>query len=360
MSTKPQTIDWTALPHPKKPDGSWRKVGIEIEFSGTELSQVAQQVQQLYGGELEEKNRFKYVLSQTDWGDFSIEVDSTLLKDKRYKEHLASWGIELAENDEEALEKWMSQMAVSLVPVEVVSPPIPLDECAALETLCHKLQDLGAKGTHDSIAYAFGVHFNPEVIKAGDVAEMRDILRAYVLMEDWLRELFSVDWSRRLSTYIQSFGEEYAGVLLEPEYTPGLEGFIDDYMTHHPTRNMGLDMTPLMAHLDRKRVEQKVTETHLVSSRPTYHYRLPNSRIGEEGWSLGYEWQGWQLIERLAAAPQKLEALSERRLNRHTHPFQIWVKEMGYHLTKICEEAGWLQGELRELALEKWGEELAD
>ena len=51
-----------------------------------------------------------------------------------------------------------------------------------------------------------------------------------------------------------------------------------------------------------------------MSPRPAYHYRLPNCRIDEPGWSIAAEWGRWVLVERLAARPDFSERLSRTYL----------------------------------------------
>jgi hypothetical protein len=53
-----------------------------------------------------------------------------------------------------------------------------------------------------------------------------------------------------------------------------------------------------------------VQERHLVKPRPAFHYRLPNCMIDEPEWTVAREWNTWVAVERLAADPGRLGALS--------------------------------------------------
>jgi hypothetical protein len=48
----------------------------------------------------------------------------------------------------------------------------------------------------------------------------------------------------------------------------------------------------------------------LVKPRPTWHWRLPDSRVGAPGWSILPAWERWVEVERLASDPWALTELS--------------------------------------------------
>ena len=88
--------------------------------------------------------------------------------------------------------------------------------------------------------------------------------------------------------------------IAEPEFTSRDIGIlIDLYLERAGSRNHGLDMLCLFAHVDRDRVGAKM-DLASVSARPTFHYRLPDCRIGDPNWSLALEWNRWVAIERLS------------------------------------------------------------
>jgi hypothetical protein len=165
------------------------------------------------------------------------------------------------------------------------------------------LRELGATGA-DQVLHAFGLHLNPEVASF-DADYLLRHLRACLLLSDWLRAEIGIPFSRRVSQFVAPFPESYHQLLLSPDYAPGVEALIDDYLTYNPTRNRELDMLPLFSHLDRDRVMQVVSDKN-TSPRPTFHYRLPTSRVDEPGWSVVLEWNRWVAVERLAADPDAL------------------------------------------------------
>src|SRR6185436_20978207 len=104
-------------------------------------------------------------------------------------------------------------------PTEISAPPIPITDLAPLDALRDLLRQAGAKGTRRSVLYAFGMHINPE-LPSDDPAEVRDVMRAFLLLEPWLRERTEVDLTRRIAPYINPFPREYARLILREDY-PG-------------------------------------------------------------------------------------------------------------------------------------------
>ena len=118
---------------------------------------------------------------------------------------------------------------------------------------------------------------------------------------------------------------------------PDLDRFITDYLEHNPTRNRSLDLLPVLAQHDLARVKGAVEEPDLVSARPAFHYRLPNSMLDNRDWSLAVEWNRWVTIEQVAMSPD-LAAMCEDYRATFRQPFaalqQIWLKRT----------ARWLEG----------------
>lgn len=69
-------------------------------------------------------------------------------------------------------------------------------------------------------------------------------------------------------------------------------------------------MLPLFASIDEARVQEAVDDP-LVTGRPTLHYRLPNSEVDDEAFTLRSIWQDWLEVERLAADLERLRAMGE-------------------------------------------------
>jgi hypothetical protein len=108
--------------------------------------------------------------------------------------------------------------------------------------------------------------------------------------------------------------------VLAPNYAPSVSQLIDDYLKHNPTRNRGLDLLPLFAHLDKDRVTRAVDDDR-VSARPTFHFRMPDSRVDDPRFRITEQWQAWLEVERLACDPLRLAEQSRIAFARLQSPF---------------------------------------
>jgi hypothetical protein len=140
-------------------------------------------------------------------------------------------------------------------------------------------------------------------------------------MSPLLRRRIDVDPMRRILPYIDPFPLAYIRKILRGDYAPDISALIDDYIADNPTRNRELDMLPLFAHLDEDRVRRQLDDP-LIKSRPTYHYRLPDTNFNKSGWGAVEEWNRWVIVERLAANPERLARLAELFLQRNPEDFQ--------------------------------------
>jgi hypothetical protein len=135
-------------------------------------------------------------------------------------------------------------------------------------------------------------------------------LRAFLALYDWLYALADIDFTRRLTSFVDPFPEEYRLAVLDPSYAPDLDALIDDYLKANPTRNRALDMLPAFAFLKPDKVRAALDEPSSIKARPTFHYRLPNCLVDQPEWSFALEWNRWVEIERLAADAERLTRVS--------------------------------------------------
>ncbi|MEA3639269.1 MAG: amidoligase family protein [Lamprobacter sp.] len=288
--------------------GQERRVGVEIELSGLSISETADLVQEtLFGADAAEvlhPGRYEIALRGDPAGDWEIELDFAYLKALGRRERNED---DLGAAVEGFAEDLLRLIAERIVPVEVISPPLPLSRLAEFNLIIERLRAAGASGTAGDPTYAFGMQLNPEM-PATDVDSIRQYLQAFLCIEDWLRERAAVDLTRRLTFFADPFPKGYVRTAVAPSYSPNRAQLIDDYLAANPTRNRALDMLPLFAHLDEARVRERVQDER-IKSRPTLHYRLPNSEVDRPGWDLSGPWQDWLVVERLAADPARLERL---------------------------------------------------
>lgn len=280
---------WPAPPRPENPAGQPRRIGIELEFGGLSALETSRVVERLLGGRARVDNPHRIVVEDTEIGEVLVELDFKYAHkgppDDPLRETLASLG-------------------ATVLPMEVVLPPVTFAEAPRIDELARALAGAGAEGTFASPLYAFGAQLNPE-LPSVEPDYILASLRAFVLLRDWLREEIAIDPARKLWFFAAPFPKDYVRLILDAGYAPGLPRLIDDYLAHNPTRNREVDMLPLFAHLDEARV-RAVLPHETIKARPTWHYRLPNASIDESGWSLRAEWLRWRRVEQLADAPARL------------------------------------------------------
>ncbi len=73
-------------------------------------------------------------------------------------------------------------------------------------------------------------------------------------------------------------------------------------------RNRGLDLWPLLGHL-APGVCARLRGRPVANARPAFHYRLPDSRLGQPGWSPRQALAQWDRLEAAADDPDAFEAL---------------------------------------------------
>jgi len=294
----------SSLPLPpvaNRADGHPRRIGVEIELGGLGVDETAALVAEQLGGDIKSIGRYEREVGGDPAGAWSVELDFGLLKKLGRRERDAD---DLVDAVESLAEDALRRVSEPVVPVEVVSPPLPMSRLGEVDRLIRRLRDAGARGTGDEPAFAFGMQLNPELPDT-DADIVRQYLQAFLCMEDWLRERAKVDLTRRLTFFADPFPKGYTRACVDPDYTPNRGQLIDDYLADNPTRNRALDMLPLFAHLDAERVRGRVDDPR-IKARPTLHYRLPNSEVDEPGWGLGAIWADWLVLERLANDPVRL------------------------------------------------------
>ncbi|MFS4438135.1 amidoligase family protein [Paracoccaceae bacterium GXU_MW_L88] len=278
------------FPHPENAKGVPRRVGVEIEFSGLDEGRVAALLQSKLGGHIQVVNRFIFKLADTPLGEIGIERDTAMAK----------------KDDPTAWEKFGLEIGQTVIPVEIVSDPLSPENAEQFADLLDFLRMHGARGTGDGVLLAFGMHLNIEV-QAMTAEAIGPTLRAYALMEDWLREQMNLDLSRMALPFIRPYPRSFIDAVAD-----GVPEDMDDlanlYLTHCPSRNHGLDMLPIFTTHDQDRVREVLPEEK-IGARPTFHWRLPDCRIDDPDWSLATAWNDWVLVEEVASRSELLNEI---------------------------------------------------
>jgi len=291
-------------------EGKIRRAGFEFEYTGLDVPRSAEAVRAVFGGSCEEDGTFIRHVRTAEFGTFSVEIDTSILKEKKYEPALRAIGFDLNESDSKSLEHKLVRLFSTLVPFEISTPPIPLERLGLVEQLQNELRVRGAKGTKASIFYAFGFHINIE-LPSRDVRLIQNVLRAFVLLYPWIKRRVDVDLTRKLSPYIHPFSDEYVRLILSEDYPTSADKFVEDYLHYNPTRNRALDLLPVLATLDEAKVMANAAEPTLVKPRPAFHYRMPNCLLDDPEWSIKREWNTWVAVERLAGDETKLLRMAE-------------------------------------------------
>jgi hypothetical protein len=295
----PTADDFLRPPLLQNAEGRMRTVGVEMEFAGPTAEESARAIARALGGDVVEEDPHAFIARGTALGDIEVELDSRILHPGKNETVLGTVVPKLA--------AWFGNAASLLVPCELVTAPIPLDRLHEVDQVIAVLRGLGAKGTQDGAFYAFGLHFNPET-PARDAATIAGFLKAFVLLNAWLRRQVDPDPTRAILGFADPFPAEYVRTIVAPDYRPELPELIDDYLDANPTRNRDLDMLPLFLFLDEERV-RAVLPYEKIRKRPTFHYRLPDARVSDRGWSIAPDWNRWVAVERLATDRDLLETV---------------------------------------------------
>jgi hypothetical protein len=321
-------------PYTTNYEGQARRMGVELEFSGLTLQEISDTIASCFGGRIDIKGRYvSEILTErfSDAGSFSVELDASLLKDGKmsgYLNRLSLGKKEIADR----MEDLIADSAMEFVPMEIVTPPLLISDLPELEKLREALQKQSVEGTRSSVFNAFGLHLNPEVPSL-EADSLRDFLRAFILMYDWLEERHDVDSSRHVTPYIDPFPRKYARLIMQESYRPDISQLIDDYLLHNPTRNRPLDMLPLFTFIDEQKVTTAVNDG-LTTKRPTFHYRLPNCDISNPEWSFTQEWNHWVVVERIASNKDKLQKLTASYLEYLEEPGKRFLSHMKQQFSK--------------------------
>ena len=303
-------MNYLLPPVTKNRHSELRTVGFELEYSGIDIQTSADIIMELFGGELDKKSSVTYQIKKTNLGDFTVELDARILKKMAQENYLEPFGIKRESEIVDYVEELINDVAQTIVPLEIIMPPIPIDQIEQLSPLIKKLSAQKAEDTNSSWMNAFGLHINPEVpsLEAETIISQ---FKVFLLMYEWLVDFIDVDFSRRLTPFIKPFPKAYVTKTVRSDYQPDLKTFMNDYLQDNPTRNRPLDLVPLFIHLDRDLVETFI-DTKKSSGRPTYHYRLPNSNLQKKHWNILQEWNAWVLIEKVAADDDLMQHLQQQ------------------------------------------------
>ncbi|MDQ0314640.1 amidoligase family protein [Amorphus orientalis] len=295
--SRPPVPDPRDPPWPGGIKSDERNVGVEVEFAGLDTADVAYLIRSRLGGEVGSSDPHRWTVSDTSLGAFEVELDS------RY----AHPGEKSGPTDL-AMREAFGRLASIVVPTEVIAPPMSYRKLPKLDELVRALVAAGAEGTTEWAPYAFGLHLNVET-PADDILTISRIFRAFILVSPWLRKRMGIDRTRSLLPFVDPFPTSFVDWVVEAGDDVDLKRFIAAYCRANPSKHRDLDLLPLLGYLDKDAVSQALGHPP-KAVRPTFHYRLPDARLGDPAWSITAEWNRWVMVEELAADPHRLALLS--------------------------------------------------
>ncbi len=315
-----------------------RKVGLEIEYAGLPLKQAARIVHDLFAGNIEEITSAIFKVTDTELGDFTLELDAIPLQKLAQNTKEAEEKVEesLVDDISVHIGKAAGNIGTKIAPFEIVSPPIKLSDLPKMERLRNALLKAGAKDTKENLYTAFGLHINPEVSSLDTDYIIRH-LQSFLLLAPWLKQLHNIDLTRRVTSFIDPFPKTYMELVLNKTYAPDIGQLIRDYHEYNPTRNRALDMLPLFSHIDESLIRELYGEKEKINKRPTFHYRLPNCELANEDWSFNTEWKRWLHVEELANDTELLHQLINQWQAHQERWFAFepeWIKEIEQHMKR--------------------------
>jgi hypothetical protein len=125
-------------------DGRIRRVGVELEFGGMSREAATEAVIEAFGGEARRDHEHRFTVF-TDLGDFDVTYDTALLYEPEGARLLDRIG--LGEGIKNAAEWLLKQFGGGVLPLEIGTPPLPVDRLADLDQLENALRDRKAMGT---------------------------------------------------------------------------------------------------------------------------------------------------------------------------------------------------------------------
>lgn len=323
-------MPYQELPVSTNQNGEPRKVGFELEFSGVDVEKTGQILQNALQGKLEQVSEVEWIL-HSEMGDFSVELDWNYLKEYASRESRD-------DTDSKGI-AWLRDTASILVPIEVVYPPLRVDQLALCDNVVEQLRASGAQGTDSSMTSAFGVHINTELPDTS-VECIQRYLRAFCLLQSWLKEAHQTNLARQLSTYVQLYPMSYVRKVLKRN-PARIKELIQIYLSHNATRNRALDMLPLFSAIDEDQVQASIQDDR-IKARETFHYRLPNCEIEKPDWYLSQAWNLWLVVEKLAQDEEAQLWLTDQFFKRDRFLLGINEKKWIKFLDQWLQDRHWV------------------
>jgi hypothetical protein len=281
--------------------GTLRQVGVEVEFLGPSARDAAVALACDLGGVIETEDPHAFAVRGTRLGDMSVEIDLRHVHPKRHP----NVGMRL----DTRTAAWLGTAVSPFIPRELITAPMPIARLPDVDEAIASLRAVGAHGRGRVLLDSLGLHFNIDPPRL-DATVLTAFLKAFLLVGERLRREVARGSMRLALALPPDYPQVYIRRVLAPDYWPDLTNFTTDYLAANPTRKRALDLLPLLAHLDEKRVRTALPHEK-IGPRPVLHYRLPQAHLSDPNWSIIPDWNRWLAVERLALDPERLRALGK-------------------------------------------------
>jgi hypothetical protein len=218
---------------------------VEVEFLGLSAHRAADIVARCTGGFVAEEDPHAFRIRNSLLGDLAVETDLRHLHPGRYQ-NLALPRLP------PALAAWLGRVLAPLVPRELITGPLAVDQLPAVDRLVAALRQAGARGRGAVLFDSLSLHFNVDP-PALDAKTLTAYLKAFMLVDRELRREVARGW-RQAAVLPPDYPAAYRRLVLDDGYWPDLAGLAADYLAANPTRKRPLDLLPILAVLAPERV----------------------------------------------------------------------------------------------------------
>ena len=140
-------------------------------------------------------------------------------------------------------------------------------------------------------------------------ATVTAFMKSFALLNAWLRREVSPDATRNLLGFADPFP---TGLRAQDRIAELLAGHRSPSSTtiSPPTRpGTAISIFCRCCITSTRRACAQCCRTRRSTGGPTFHYRLPDARVSDPGWSIAPDWNRWVCVERLAADRERLDAV---------------------------------------------------
>lgn len=284
---------------------------------GLAAQEAAQALRAALGGTVVEENPHAFHVRATSLGDLRVELDIRYVHPQR--DQVEMLPLRLGPRGA----AWLGAALGGVVPHELVTAPMAVDRLHEVDQAIDVLRRAGATGQGTTWLGSLGLHFNVDP-PGLDADRLTATLQAFLLLEPWLRQACARGGARWPSFLPARYPAGYVRRVTAPDYRPDIVTFAADYLAANPSRDRGLDLLPILTHLDERQVRARLPREK-IGARPVLHYRLPQAYVGEAGWSVAPDWERWAAVERLAGDRDELIGLA-RAYQAFTGSETDWIE----------------------------------